>query len=171
MADPFKELLDELRDRGLEDDDVQRLESALAASPIRKERDAAVAERDKYRDVALKAAFKDVGIKVDPKLLNPALFADLDVTDADKVREWAVASNLVDPPEPSPEDLQREADLAADQRTSGIAATGTVKANGVIRPTDTQGWDRNKIARFRKQHPDAHAQLMRGETVSGIVFN
>lgn len=106
MPNDFEALIGELREAGLDDDYIDRLERATAASPIRKERDAfkaqaeqALAEAKRYQQVVAGQRFKEFGIKVRPEHLRTP--DDLDWADESKVKEWATGAGLIEPPDPN----------------------------------------------------------------------
>lgn len=116
----YDDLLEELRERGLEDEDYDRLKGVLSASPIRKERDAAIAENRVLRERVAKAVFADARIKLDPSVLRYP--DDLDITDVAKVREWGLTQGVAEPSEPSEEDLAVAEGLAASDRIANATA-------------------------------------------------
>lgn len=128
MPNDFEALIGELEEAGLDESYIDRLKSATAASPIRKERDqfkadlaTALAQRDQFRSKALVASFKDLGIKVSPTALR--MPDDLDVTDDAALRTWAEGAGLVDPPPvttASPAEQQAHQQAAAAANGAGV---------------------------------------------------
>lgn len=174
MPNDFDQLLAEYED-DLDPEFVDRLKKATAGSPLRKERDTEKQRADKAEERAkqlegtvLKATFGQLGIKTDPAVLR--LPDDLDVLDAKAIQEWAVTSNLIDPPEPTEEEQRLAADLATDNEVARAGAGAQAAASGVISPATVADWSSERWARFAKQHPDAAEQLRRGEEVHGITF-
>ena len=124
----FDDLLQEARDAGVQESWIERIKAASAGSPLRKELDdwkskaeTLASENGKYRQSALGTTLHTLGFTGNPEALRVP--DDLDPFDKSKVTEWAVGMQLVPQPEPSPEDQQRAADLAAHARMAG-AATG-----------------------------------------------
>lgn len=176
MPNPFDAKLEELKERGLDAEDVDELRELMAASPIRKERDDALAKLRTYEGTVRKAAFKDAGVEIDPDLINPELLKDLDVSDVEKVKEWAIGRGLAKPKEPTEEERAEEQqlndDLAASQRTAAAASNpDNGSATGVISPADTKGWSTEKLLRFKSKYPEQFELLKRGEQVSGVAFS
>lgn len=167
---PFDEWLEGLIERGLDPDDAEEGRQLMAASPVRKERDDALASAKRYRDIALKGVFKDAGIQQSPEVLR--IPDDLDVADVDKVKEWAVKANLIEAPQPTAEELaaqeQLTNDLAASDRVAAAAAGGSASA-AVLTPETFASWPREKRLHLRDSNPEAFESLKRGEPVPGIA--
>lgn len=109
----FEELLEEMREAGLDESYISDLENAWKASPIRAERDearaqaqAALDEANRYRSVVAASRFRDLGIRIKPDALRTP--EDLDWTDEDKVRSWAQDSGLIDPAPPAGDNISDE---------------------------------------------------------------
>lgn len=132
----FDELLAEAEEAGVASDLIERFRAASEASPLRKELkdtkaqvQAAIERAQKAEQVALATQFKELGIKAKPSAFN--LPADLDFTDQDALREWAVDQNLIDPPEPQvPSDHLDALDRVA--AASEGATPGRVNAADVV---------------------------------------
>jgi hypothetical protein len=124
----FEDLVAQAREAGVDADWLADLEAAYDASPLRKElKDAkeqlqgAIDRANRLEQSALTGTFKELGIKAKPTAF--ALPADLDKTDVEQVRTWAVDQGLIDPPPPPAPD----ADVAAMDRIA-MAGTGSVGA-------------------------------------------
>lgn len=124
----FEDLIAEAREAGVDADWIANLEAAYDASPLRKELketketlQAAIDRANRLEQSALSGTFKELGIKAKPTAFN--LPQDLDKTDVEAVKAWAVDQGLIDPPPPPASD----GDLAAMERIAQ-AGTGSVGA-------------------------------------------
>jgi hypothetical protein len=113
----FDDILNELVNTGqLPDDAAQKLRDA---SPLRKDLEttkselAAAQERTRTLEQRLSAdVFSKVGITLNPSLLRTP--DDLDVTDVDAVRKWAVEKQLIeDTPATPPAEMEQHQRVAA----------------------------------------------------------
>lgn len=163
MPSDLDALIAEFAERGLDDDDLNRLREATAATPLRQELKAANQRAKTLEGKLAKATFQTLGINASPDALR--LPDDLDVTDVDKVREWARGVNLI----PSEPEVPAE-EFEAQERAEQAAATGTPAKGGQITPADAASWSTEKWVRFTRQHPDAADSIKRGVTVTGITF-
>lgn len=130
----FDDLMQEARDAGVQESWLDRIKAATDGSPLRKERDDWKAKAEqlseqvgKFRSGTLGQQLVALGFKGNPDALKVP--DDLDPFDADKVTEWAVGMNLVPKPEPSEDERQHAADLAAHDRMTQAAAGGELPAN------------------------------------------
>lgn len=101
MSDRFDALMEELEGRGLSKADADRIREATKASPIRKERDDAVAAQKAAEERAAKAegrvragVFKELGIKVNPNALSVPETVDFENTES--VKKWAGEMGLIE---------------------------------------------------------------------------
>lgn len=127
MSESWDALKADLRDAGVTDDFIGRIEAANAASPLRKElgewksqAETLKGEVQKFRNNAISGVLQQHGFTGRADALN--IPADLDPNDPNKVTEWAAEMGLIQPPAPSSEEQQRQAELAAHQRIAEVGA-------------------------------------------------
>lgn len=110
MSDKFKQLFEEARANGVDPDWVDRFETSFEASGLRKDLNTTKEENRALRETAkslrtglLKDRFTKFGITVSPDILN--IPEDLNPTDEDTVKDWAVNMGLLanTPSTPEPE--------------------------------------------------------------------
>ena len=170
MPNRFDALLEEMENEGVLDPDwIERLREASAGSPLRKERDAAETKARQLEEEnrALKSklgnqVFTEVGIKVKPDLLN--LPEDLDITDTEAVRAWAVDQGLAERrPDVDPDEM--------DEHTTINNASGGTEGvdTGILTPDKVSDWPTDKLLRLRESNPKAFEALKRGEEVRGVT--
>lgn len=127
----FDDLLNEARDAGVQESWIERIKAASDGSPLRQENktlkdenSVLKGENGKYRQGALGSTLNTLGFQGNPEALRVP--DDLDPFDRKAVTEWAVGMQLVPQPEPSAEERQQAAELAAHDR---IAAATTGATN------------------------------------------
>ena len=121
----FEDILAEMREQGLDESYADELSKAWQASPLRQAAETAAERARKAETALLRSTFKELGISVKPDHLR--LPDDLDPTDSDRIKAFAVDAGLLTPdPEPTP-DPAVTADLQAQQRiTAATAGAGEV---------------------------------------------
>lgn len=132
MSESWEALKRDMQDAGITDDFISRVEAANAASPLRKElgewKQKAETHAEKaarYERATIGQFLASNGFKGKPDALN--IPSDLDPLDQTALQSWAVDMGLIDPPEPSDEDRQRQAEQEAHARVDGASA-GTTTA-------------------------------------------
>lgn len=173
MPDNKKDLLDELKEAGLDDDWIDRIRDWNAASPLRK---AAKSAEDRAREaeekyarlhkVAINAAFKEAGIRVNPALLS--LPDDLDITDQQAFNKWAIDNGLRDS---NSTNVENEQELRSHEEVNEIAAGGDNPSSSIITPLQASEWPMDRSMKFAKSHPEAWELLKRGEEVRNVSTN
>jgi len=168
----FDELITEMEEAGLDDSYIDRLRKASDGSPlrrenaeIRKQAEAALAQANTYKGLVANAQFRELGINIKPEALRTP--DDLDWTDQSKVRDWAVSSGLLAPPEPEPD---ATAEVEGHDRINNAVTGAQTARNGTITPDIAAEWDAGKWKRFAKQHPVEADALMQGQQVTGVTF-
>lgn len=165
----FSDVLDELRATGADPDILDRLERTVEAAPLRQQITSlkeqlgqAETERSTLRGQVSQQVFKDVGITMNPDLLKTP--DDLDVTNPDAVRAWAIDQKLIEPkPNVSAEELAGHDAI----NNAGAGAEGTDA--GTLTPESVSSWPMDKLLRLKESNPDAFEALKRGETVRGVA--
>lgn len=149
----FDEILAELeQEEALPPDKLERLRAAADASPLRKERKEAVERARELEETnrvltqrVAKDVFSQAGLKLDPSLLRTP--DDLDVTDTDAVKKWALEQKLIEPEPPTDQaGIDAQARIAA-AGVEGAAQPGQDDILAQLDPramTEDQFWDKAK---------------------------
>lgn len=172
MSNRFDELLTEIEEaEAIAPEWLDRLREASKGSPLRKERDDAIERADRaeartkeMETATLASTLSTLGVKV--KLDNLRLPDDLEVSDPEKVKEWAVEAGLVEaaPDVPNDEIEGHEAIATASVGADGLRA-------GVLTPTTVAGWTHEAKREFMRDHPQQWEALKRGEEVSDLALS
>ena len=130
MSESWEALKRDMQDAGVTDDFIGRIEAANAASPLRKEMgewktkaEQAAEKAARYEKAAIGQFLSSNGFKGKPDALN--IPADLDPLDPTALQSWAVDMGLIEPPAPSTEEQQRQAELKAHERVDAASAGTT----------------------------------------------
>lgn len=156
----FDDLLDEARQAGVQEDWITRVKAASDGSPLRKERDEWKQKAEthaekaaRYEKAAIGQFLAGNGFKGKPDALN--IPADLDPLDQTALTTWAVDMGLIEPPAPSTEDQQTQANLEAHGRVDAASAgTGTpgpkdeARQKALSAATEAEFWAAAKEAGF-----------------------
>lgn len=147
----FDDLMNEGIDAGIQEDWINRVRAASDGSPLRQEIKTLKDERDglreqvgKFRTGTLGSHLAALGFKGNPDALKVP--DDLDPFDQEKVSEWAIGMNLVQPPEPSDAEREQAAEHAAHDRMAQAAAGASLPANA-----NTQGREQLLAARTAEE--------------------
>jgi hypothetical protein len=125
MPNDYDQVVQELRDAGVDEQYVEHVNNLIGTSPLRKDlvaTKAAHAEAQavitRYRDKLLDTQLERLGVKAKAEALR--IPDDLDPLDGTKVAEWAVAAGLAEaPPSPNAPNEELEAHTRVDAAGRG----------------------------------------------------
>ena len=177
----FEDILDELRDAGVDDELMEELDAfkgsslrqrAERSSDLESENDSLKARIKNLEEAPLRAkAFEDYGINLAD--LRPAEREALEAADPGEdgfTPEWVGS-------------LAEKYDLVVDQGSEGEAeneeppaaeiarqarASGQRSDKTTIKPDEARTWAPDVMLRFKEANPDAWESLKRGESVVGV---
>ena len=85
---------------------------------------------------------------------------------ADTLRDLAVELGWATKPEPSEEDQQREAEIAAEQEAAQVAnGAQHPQQRTQLKPEDINGWAPDKLMRLNEKHPDLYDLVLAGQPI------
>lgn len=138
----FEELLAEAEEVGVPEDLLDRFKAAAEASPLRKELKDTKAQLQTHIDraqkaeaVALATQFEKLGIRGKPQSYR--LPDDVDVTDEEALRVWAVDNGVLDPPKPDVSDGHLDA-LDRVAAASDGATTGRIDPSDAVMQAESE---------------------------------
>lgn len=181
----YEDLLDEVRDQGLDDlaeklgkFSASKLRKAAERVPVLEQELATATSRVEELETKPKRekAFRDYGVDFDS--LKPAeleTISGLKPEEGEPTPEWIaqvvekydLPTTQVQGNEQGSEEEPSGARQVVNQATTSNR-TGTPP--GRITPVDAEKWPVDKTMRFQEKYPDEWEALLRGDEVHGVVF-